>query len=231
MEQTSNDRAGGMQNALVVLTFVFLVSASAFLLYSIYAVTSAQSISAREPIDPKALMLMVNFGRLGRLHVNSDTQLLLLVMMAGAMGSTLHGLRSLYWYIGHKAAKSHWLPMYLVLPFSGAVLAVGSYLLLRGGLITPTAMDAKASAAGAPEPNVYGFAALGFLVGMFSEHAVVKLKKVMETVLGDLPQGANYVPPKQDDAGIPSEQAAPGSANASAATVDDADSGSVKGEQ
>jgi IPT/TIG domain len=121
--------------------------------------------------------------------ISLSTSLFLIAILSGALGSLLHSLRSLYWYAGNRKLVWSWAIMYMLLPFSGSVLATIFYIIIRAGFLpssgtTPTV------------PNTpYGFAALGALVGLFSEEAVLKLKQVAETVFARTPPGKDHVAP------------------------------------
>lgn len=102
-----------------------------------------------------------------------DTQLLLLVILAGALGGTLHSLRSLYWYVGCRDLLQSWILMYVLLPFTGAILSVIFYSVLRAGLVpTPTNKDTSVA-----------IIAIAVLVGLFSQQAAVKLKDIFDALL------------------------------------------------
>ena len=103
-----------------------------------------------------------------------ERRLLLLVMLTGALGSLMHALRSLAWYTGNREMVWSWAALYFLLPFTGAILAVIFYLVVRGGFFSPQAP------VGSTSP--FGFAALAALVGLFSPQATLKLKEVAETV-------------------------------------------------
>jgi ABC-type thiamin/hydroxymethylpyrimidine transport system permease subunit len=47
-------------------------------------------------------------------------RMILIVIMAGALGSLVHAFRSLFWYVGNKAFAKNWILMYLLLPFIGS---------------------------------------------------------------------------------------------------------------
>ncbi|MEK7833449.1 MAG: IPT/TIG domain-containing protein [Acidobacteriota bacterium] len=120
-----------------------------------------------------------------------EVRLLLIVILSGALGSLVHALRSMYWYIGNRSLKWSWLAMYILLPFCGASLALVFYFVIRGGFFTP-----QGQAGGA---NPFGFAAISSLIGMFSQQAVLKLKEVAETLLtkpkpGDDPKPQGSAP-------------------------------------
>jgi hypothetical protein len=115
-----------------------------------------------------------------------EQRLLLLVLFAGALGSILHDLRSVYWYVGNRKLVRSWMAMFLVLPFTGATLALIFYLVVRGGFFSPQSSF--------KETSPFGFAAFAALIGMFSPQAVLKLKEVAETLLTKPGAGANSQP-------------------------------------
>jgi hypothetical protein len=82
----------------------------------------------------------------------SEIRLFIVVILLGALGGVLHAIRSLYWYVGNRTLKMSWLLMYFLLPLIGASLAVVFYVVLRGGLISPTA--------GTSAVSPYGFGAV-----------------------------------------------------------------------
>jgi hypothetical protein len=96
-------------------------------------------------------------------------QILLVVMIVGALGGLMHVFRSFYWYVGNRTLKNSWLLMYFLLPFNGAGLAVLFYLIVRGGFSSQTS---------ATPSSVDWYAAMAALVGMFSEEALLKLRQI-----------------------------------------------------
>ncbi|HKY27308.1 MAG TPA: IPT/TIG domain-containing protein [Pyrinomonadaceae bacterium] len=120
-----------------------------------------------------------------------ETRLLLLVMLSGALGSLMHSLRSLYWYAGNRMLVWSWLGLYLLLPFTGAILAVIFYFVVRGGFFSPQASFENTSP--------FGFAALSALVGLFSPQATLKLKEVAETIFTKPGKGEDSKPEKTEE--------------------------------
>lgn len=117
---------------------------------------------------------------------SQEVRLFITVALAGLLGSLVHVLRSLYWYIGNRVLTRSWVPKYILIPIVGSVLSVAFYLVIRGGFFS-----------GGPnvdQTNPYGFMALGVLIGMFSEQAVLKLKDVAETLLSKPPKGEDASP-------------------------------------
>ena len=124
------------------------------------------------------------------LWIYDEVRLLLIVSLAGTLGTLIHEIRSLYWYIGSRALVRSWIAKYLMQPFAGTALAVVFYLVIRGGFFSPQA--------GFKQTSPFGFAALGAMVGMFSEQAVLKLKEVAETVLAKPRPGEDSKPQGAD---------------------------------
>lgn len=125
--------------------------------------------SPKTPAAPERLEL---FGRDLGVTVQPEPRLLGLVMLAGALGAIMHALRSFYWYVGQRALRWSWIPMYFVLPWVGAALGVVVYVGLRGGLFS-----AQSSASDA---STLGFVAVAGLAGLFTRETMEKLKKIAE---------------------------------------------------
>ncbi|HKQ93832.1 MAG TPA: IPT/TIG domain-containing protein [Blastocatellia bacterium] len=91
-----------------------------------------------------------------------------MMILAGALGGILHSLRSFYWYVGSRHLIWSWVPMYFFLPFIGAGTSTIFYLIIRGGLMPGSEKSY----------NVFGLMAIGTLVGLFSQLALLTLEKV-----------------------------------------------------
>jgi hypothetical protein len=122
-------------------------------------------------------------------EVWDEVRLLWIVILAGALGSLIHAIRSVYWYVGNRNLVRSWLAKYLVMPFTGSALSVMFYFVIRGGFFSPQSDFSQTSP--------FGFAALSAMVGLFSEQAVLKLKQVAETILSKPESGADPTPPKK----------------------------------
>jgi hypothetical protein len=119
------------------------------------------------------------------LTLGRDTLIFIVVLAAGALGGTAHSLRSLFWYFGNASLRRRWMLMYTGLPFVGGLLALFFYLLLRGGLLATQATGS--------DINAYGFAAVGAVVGLFSEQAALKLLDVFSTLFSTVTKGSDHV--------------------------------------
>jgi len=98
----------------------------------------------------------------------------------------MHALRSLYWYTGNRKMVWSWVGMYILLPFTGAILATIFYFIVRGGFFSANA------SVGTTSP--FGFIALAALVGLFSPQATLKLKDIAETVFSKPGPGEDNKP-------------------------------------
>ena len=103
-----------------------------------------------------------------------DERLILLVIVAGILGSFVHGATSLADFIGNNKFNRNWTWFYLLRPAIGMALALVFYFVVRGGFLT--------TSGGARDINPYGIAALAGLVGMFSKQATDKLSEVFSTL-------------------------------------------------
>jgi hypothetical protein len=111
----------------------------------------------------------ISFLSVFDLWLRDNVRVLVVMMIIGALGSLIHVFRSFYWYVGNRTLKNSWLLMYILLPFSGAGLAVLFYLIIRGGI---------SSQAPTNPASFDGYAAMAALVGMFSQEALLKLKQI-----------------------------------------------------
>ena len=120
----------------------------------------------------------------GGCPITNNTALFLIAILSGALGSLLHALRSLYWYIGNRKLVWSWSYMFILLPFCGATLSLIFYIVIRGGLLPQSNLSSG---------NPFGFAAIGATVGLFSEQAILKLKQVAETLFTSPQKGKDSV--------------------------------------
>jgi hypothetical protein len=133
--------------------------------------------------------------------LNREVDLLLLVILSGALGSFLHMAQSFSDFAGNRTLKSSWVWWYALRPFVGAGLALVIYEALRGGLISVGAtpgFDANGM-------NPYGLMAGGALAGLFSKDATQKLGEVFSTIFqtGKANQTKDKLLPQQTPAPAP----------------------------
>jgi hypothetical protein len=170
--------------SIVVLTLFFIVvavlliyAAMAFWPPSLPAAGSTVATSTTEPTT-SPVFFGVTFT------MTREQNLLLLVAVLGGLGATTQVLRSYFKYVGERSLIWSWVTQYLLTPFVGALMATITYILLRAGLIS----------GGGAEGNVWGFAAIAALVGLFTAQAMSKLKEIFETIFTAPPTGSEPIP-------------------------------------
>ena len=109
--------------------------------------------------------------------ISREIDLILLVLLAGALGSFLHAARSFADFLGNQRLKRSWAWWYCLAPFTGAILALVFYAAIRGGFLAINA----GSITKASDLNPYGVAGLSFIVGMFSKTATTKLGELFNS--------------------------------------------------
>ncbi|MGB2864530.1 MAG: hypothetical protein WBC05_14475 [Sedimentisphaerales bacterium] len=142
---------------------------SILLLYAIFQFWPSQT-PARAAQQVKFLFWQI--------PISTDLRLLAVVVFTGALGGQIHALRSFASYVGNRKLKVSWLVRYFLTPFVAASLALVFYFVIRAGFF-PTNTTTQ-------NMNVYGFAGLAGLVGLFSTMAVNKLRRMAEELLGPL---------------------------------------------
>lgn len=111
--------------------------------------------------------------------LDADVRLLILVLLAGALGSYIHAVQSFASYVGNARFKATWTWWYILRVPMGSALAVFVYFVVRGGLLA--AGTATASGA-ANDLNLFGIMSFSGLAGLFSKQAADKLAEVFDTL-------------------------------------------------
>lgn len=106
--------------------------------------------------------------------VLSQGELLLAVMLAGGIGSYIHGVNSFVTYVGNRSFVSSWAPWYLLRPFMGIAMSVIFYVVVRGGVLVMSG--------GVSSVDPYAMMTVAALAGMFSKQASDKLAEVFDTL-------------------------------------------------
>lgn len=118
-------------------------------------------------------------------------ELLLAVMLAGGIGSYIHGVNSFVTYVGNRSFVASWMPWYLLRPFMGIGMAVIFYVVVRGGVLVMSG--------GASTVDPYAMMTVAALAGMFSKQASDKLAEVFDTLFrsrGDEDRGDKLEKPE-----------------------------------
>jgi hypothetical protein len=171
-ERTKEEQAIEMQNARFQITVIAVF-------YIVLGLLLLGNIASLWPSSTDAATCGRAVFFFQTLTISSEVRLILIVIMTGALGSLVHGYRSLFWYVGKRKYERSWTLMYLLLPLVGSSLSLLFYFVLRGGLFSPDAtIDAT---------SPFGFAGLSGLVGMFSNKAADKLKDIADSIFSTKP--------------------------------------------
>lgn len=121
--------------------------------------------------------------------LNKEQRILLLVMLAGALGSFIHIAISFSEFVGNSRFSATWIYWYMLKPLTSTALAAIFYLVLRGGLMSADG--------GGDAVNLHGVVAMSGMVGLFSKQATTKLAEVFDTLF--------HAKPRSTDTGKPPE--------------------------
>jgi hypothetical protein len=112
-----------------------------------------------------------------RFCLTADARLLLLVLLAGAIGSYVHATQSFVSYVGNKKFAASWTWWYILRLPVGAALALLFYFVVRGGLLSAATLRNETG-----DLNIFGIISFAALAGLFSKQAVDKLSEVFDTL-------------------------------------------------
>ena len=118
------------------------------------------------------ILLLSSEQEMGLTGLTPEGRLLLLVVIAGALGACIHMATSFALFAGKSELAASWLWWYLLRPPIGAALGTVLYLVVRGVMFS-TAADAEAV-------NTFGVLAFAGLAGMFSKQAIEWLRQVFD---------------------------------------------------
>lgn len=104
----------------------------------------------------------------------TELDLIILVIIAGALGSYVHAATSFASYVGNRRMGKSWIWWYILRPLIGSALALIFYFVIRAGFLQ--------AGTGTQDLNIFGFAALAGLTGMFSKQAADKLREVFDNL-------------------------------------------------
>lgn len=108
-----------------------------------------------------------------------ESRLLAIVLISGALGSSVFAARAYATFRGLKRYDPDWNWWYVMRLPVGMGLALFLYMVLRGGLFTASVGNSDQVMQTA---NPFGFAAMAALAGMFAKEASDKLEEVFQSV-------------------------------------------------
>jgi hypothetical protein len=146
----------------------------ALLLLSAYALIKLWPSSAAVPGNMTSAPVNATlFAQ--KVSLSQEARLVILVLIAGAIGSLSFGLYAEFLHIARNDFDRRWTLWYFARPFVGAFFGLVFYLALRAGLLS--------TATPLSQLNIFGFMALSALVGMFTEETLAKFKLIAESML------------------------------------------------
>jgi len=110
-----------------------------------------------------------------RLALTSTQQIVLVALVCGALGGSIHVATSFADYVGSGMYDPRWLWWYALRPLIGAGLALIFLAVMQAGWLPILSTD--------PAKQLWGAAAVSGLVGLFSKQAVDKLSDVFDAIL------------------------------------------------
>jgi hypothetical protein len=149
---------------------VAILTAGLVLAYLLYEIWPAVVHATGRPATRQRITLFD--GRIV-FKPSAESVLILLVILAGALGAYVHAATSFAKYVGNRRFARSWYWWYLGRLPIGSALALIVYFALRGGLVGGDATSGQV--------NPYGVAALAAMAGLFSRQAVDKLNEVFDT--------------------------------------------------
>lgn len=149
---------------LFILYFIALFVLSAHTLLELWPPPATPGEAA-----PAVQNVQILWGLLS-LRITEELRLMLIVAVAAVLGSYVHSATSFVTYAGNRQLVTSWAWWYLLRPLIGSALALIFYFALRGAFFSLSAST--------QDLNVFGIAALGGMVGMFSKEATDKLHEL-----------------------------------------------------
>ncbi len=138
-----------------------------FLIYAVVAVWPLEcGAGAQKALCPAAFLGYT-------LPANLEVRLIVLVVVAGAIGSFIHAATSFATYVGNRAFVRSWGWWYVLRTPIGSAVALLVYFVFRGGLVNGENADAL---------SIPGVVAIAGLAGMFSKQAADKLREVFDNL-------------------------------------------------
>ncbi len=160
--------------ATVALGIAYLIL-SAFLIYTLAAFWPSGQVTQQQADNSIVTDWDPNVTWLGRsFPLPTETRLLWIVVIAGALGSYIHTVTSFATFVGNRTFSGTWIWWCLLRPPIGVSLALLFYFAVRGGFLSSGAVGSDVSP--------YGVAALAGLVGMFSKQAADKLRETFDNL-------------------------------------------------
>lgn len=127
--------------------------------------------------------------------ISPERRILLCVMFCGLLGGSIRMLLRIRGDFTSPNVSPRYVPWYFLTPPIGAILAVGFYLIVRGGFLT--------SGTSTDNVNVFAFGGTGVLVGLFAEIATERLEAAFSGAFASRQHRSQLQPGRKHTAGDP----------------------------
>lgn len=117
-----------------------------------------------------------NFALANNSKIHREFQLILLSLLFGVIGSTVHALSSLINYVGTTRYNHNWFLWYLGRPVIGGIIALIFYVIIRGGILSVNAQPG--------DLNYFGIAAISVIAGLLATEGTQKIRDIFSTLFG-----------------------------------------------
>lgn len=121
---------------------------------------------------------------------SGEQRLLILVLLAGAMGSFIHAATSFSNYVGEGKIDKKWIWWYILRPIIGMAVALTFYMIFRAGLFGGMQIEAL---------NIYGVFTLAALSGLFTDRATLKLEEIFQSLFKPKDERADKLKSEKKD--------------------------------
>jgi hypothetical protein len=164
-EQSAKEPAGLSRRQVYILVAVLLLLANVPALFMIWLWPGPDDLARSQPLAVLGW---------SPLTISPEQRILLVVAFSGLLGGSIQTL--LRFRNGFESSTTgpnrREIPWYFVTPPTGAILAIAFYLVVRGGFF--------ASGTSAANVNLFAFAGIGVLVGLFADLATQKLEEAFD---------------------------------------------------
>jgi len=173
VEDTESPKVNNSSIAWLGLSMLVSSFLIGYLMYALWPVpiVPADPIVKFSDKAPEWEKVSYIFGR--AFSFSSEQRLLVLVLLAGAMGSFIHSATSFSNYVGAGKLDKKWIWWYILRPVIGMAVALTFYMIFRAGLFS--GMDIELL-------NVYGVLTLASLSGLFTDRATLKLEEIFQSL-------------------------------------------------
>lgn len=180
MDSIEADVITGMINESIILNrelhqtdIIWILVLTSYLSFLFLILVSFLCELWLNPVESGIQKVKFLFGFMS-LFVTEEVRLILIVAVMGALGSYVHSAAAFITHTGVRDFEPSWVVWYFLLPPISSSMAVVFYFAVRGMFFS--------FSSGTQDMNIFGVAALGGIVGMFTKEATVKLRDVFKEI-------------------------------------------------